>query len=120
MKTGEANLPPPLRAYDLEHAARYAERRATELRDEAAIAETYYAKRSIITEAQEHEDRARRYRRAAGRAPKGATRGDTDAAIDTLREYLHTANATDARRVLRELQRLQLELAHTRDLTDAA
>lgn len=55
MKTGEANLPPPLRAYDLELAARYAERRATELRDEVAIAETYHAKRSLTTEAQEHE-----------------------------------------------------------------
>lgn len=109
-----------LTPHDLEIAARYAERRAKELRDEAATATTVHARRSLANDAQEHEDRARRYRRAAGQldAREPLTRRDVDEALDTLREHLHNSSLSEARRVINELKRLHLEALHARDLAE--
>lgn|SRR5690606_20218702 len=122
MGNREESIPPPLCAHDLELAARYAERRAQELRDEAATAETHHAKRSILRDALEHEARATRYRLAAGTKQQKyrIKRGDAEAALDMLREYLHTTDDANLHPILRELQRIPIELAAARDRTNAA
>ena len=122
MGNREASSQSPICAHDLELAARYAERRARELREEAANAETHHARRSILQEAIEHTTRAKRYRLAAGTKQQtyGIKRADAEAAIEMLREYLHTTDEANLPPILRELQRIPLELAAARDRTEAA
>lgn len=104
------DAPTPVSHRDLEMAARYAEARAHALRTEADTATTTWARESLTRDAREHEDRARRYRRAAN--PNLITRADADEAIETLRAYLQRhSSREDARRLKQALRRLHDQLA---------
>lgn len=106
-------LPLPVLGHqDLELAARDAEVRARALREEAEAATTHWARQSIMREALEHVERARRYRRAARLAPSEPTAQDARAALEVLCEYLlngHECSASDEVRV--GVYQLRLELA---------
>lgn len=109
-----------LSSHDLEIAARYAERKAQELRQEAATATTPHARESITQDALEHEQRARRYRRANNHPDTSTTYEDAKVAIETLRDYLLGTTPTNARRTLRDLRILELEILHGHSRSEVA
>lgn len=106
MREDGAAQPTGLTKHDLEMAARYAEQRAHDLREEAANANSSYARRSISKDAAAHEARALRYRRAIGKPPKSTGRSEAAEALETLRDYLRTTPDPDLINALTDLNRL--------------